>query len=129
MKYVYIYTGGAPRISSQIKLFRGDSSSKNQDIVTVHGGDALTGSLFFSLFGSKADADYMNVIQFDALVAGNHEFDAGDAGLANFSKQLDNDILSYNREFLFIYLKLQMIITCIKKKTIKICIFVKVQRN
>lgn len=85
--------GGAERISAQIKQFR--NSTKNPT-VTVHGGDAVTGTLFYTLFGPAADAAYMNEVGFDAMVAGNHEFDDGDSNLAEFARLLNATILSYN---------------------------------
>jgi 5'-nucleotidase / UDP-sugar diphosphatase len=66
----------------------------------VHGGDALTGTLFYSIFGPRADAAYMNEVRFDAMVAGNHEFDDGDKGLAKFAKLLKAPIVSYNCKLL-----------------------------
>ena len=85
--------GGAARISAQIKQFR---NSSNNPTVTVHGGDAVTGTLYYTLFGPAADAAYMNEVGFDAMVAGNHEFDDGDSVLAEFANLLDAPILSYN---------------------------------
>lgn len=89
---VRVYYGGAERISAQIKQFRNSTGRS----VTVHGGDAVTGTLYYSIFGPQADAAYMNAVEFDALVAGNHEFDDGDSVLAEFATLLDAPILSYN---------------------------------
>jgi 5'-nucleotidase / UDP-sugar diphosphatase len=52
--------------------------------IKIHAGDAMTGTLFYTLFEGKADAAMMNQICFDAFALGNHEFDNGDAGLAKF---------------------------------------------
>jgi 5'-nucleotidase len=46
----------------------------------VHAGDAVTGTLYYSLFEGEADAQLMNEVCFDAFAPGNHEFDHGDAG-------------------------------------------------
>lgn len=79
-----VEAGGFPRVGAQIKSLR----SANENVLTLHAGDALTGSLYFTLFGSEADARMMNNVCFDAFTIGNHEFDTGDAGLATFLQQL-----------------------------------------
>ena len=58
------------------------------EVLKLHAGDALTGSLYFTLMQGKTDADLMNLICFDAMVLGNHEFDEGDLALANFIEAL-----------------------------------------
>jgi 2',3'-cyclic-nucleotide 2'-phosphodiesterase (5'-nucleotidase family) len=46
------------------------------DVYTLHAGDALTGSLFYTAYGPKIDATWMNAANvFDVMVLGNHEFD------------------------------------------------------
>jgi hypothetical protein len=64
----------------------------------LHAGDAITGTSFYSFYGPAPDAAVMNTAGYDALVAGNHEFDDGDANLANFTRLLNNPVLSYNRK-------------------------------
>ena len=79
-----VEAGGFPRIGAQIKALR----AANDNVLTLHAGDAVTGSLYFTLFGSEADARMMNNVCFDAFTIGNHEFDTGDAGLVKFLQQL-----------------------------------------
>lgn len=79
-----VESGGFPRIGAQIDHLR----QKNEHVLTLHAGDAITGSLFFTLFGSEPDAMMMNSVCFDAFTIGNHEFDKGDAGLSKFLNQL-----------------------------------------
>jgi len=50
----------------------------------VHAGDALTGTSLYSYFKGLADAAAMKHANFHAVALGNHEFDDGDANLANF---------------------------------------------
>ncbi|MCM2679772.1 5'-nucleotidase C-terminal domain-containing protein [Echinimonas agarilytica] len=52
--------------------------------IKIHSGDAMTGTVYYSLFKGEADAAVMNDICFDVFALGNHEFDDGDAGLARF---------------------------------------------
>jgi len=82
-----IEAGGFPRVAAQIKALR----EANNNVLTLHAGDALTGSLYFTLFGSEADARMMNNVCFDAFTIGNHEFDNGDTGLAEFLQQLGTE--------------------------------------
>lgn len=77
-------SGGFPRVAAQIETLR----QRNKHVLTLHAGDAITGSLFFTLFGSEPDAVMMNQVCFDAFTLGNHEFDNGDAGLKAFLDQL-----------------------------------------
>ncbi|TCM59385.1 5'-nucleotidase [Acinetobacter calcoaceticus] len=55
----------------------------------MHGGDAMTGDLYYNLTAGKADADVMNTVCFDSFTPGNHEFDDKDAGLNKFLGFLD----------------------------------------
>ncbi|MGM0631525.1 MAG: bifunctional metallophosphatase/5'-nucleotidase, partial [Pseudomonadota bacterium] len=82
-----VEAGGFPRVAAQLKALR----KANNNVLTLHAGDALTGSLYFTLFGSEADARMMNNVCFDAFTIGNHEFDNGDAGLAKFLQQLGTE--------------------------------------
>jgi len=72
--------GGFPRVASMIKSLQ----STKTNPLTLHAGDALQGTLFYSLFKYEADAALMNTVSWDAFVLGNHEFDDGDENLANF---------------------------------------------
>lgn len=79
-----VQSGGFPRVAAQIDALR----QQNEHVLTLHAGDAITGSLFFTLFGSEPDAVMMNQVCFDAFTIGNHEFDHGDKGLKTFLDQL-----------------------------------------
>ncbi len=61
------------------------------NVVKVHAGDAITGTLFFSLFKGEADAALMNEVCFDIFELGNHEFDEGDQGAADLIGYLNDD--------------------------------------
>ena len=65
--------------------------STNNNVIKLHAGDAISGSLFFTLFKGEADAALMNEICFDAFVLGNHEFNEGDKGVAKFIDFLKSD--------------------------------------
>lgn len=81
---VEVTYGGMPMLTALFESL----VSKNDNVVKIHAGDAITGTLYYSLFGGEADAAMMNEICFDMFALGNHEFDDGDAGLARFLDDL-----------------------------------------
>ena len=75
-----VRSGGMPAVVAKMK----ELEAANGNVVKLHAGDAVSGSLFFTLFKGEADAALMNEICFDAFALGNHEFNEGDTGLAKF---------------------------------------------
>ena len=73
-------TGGFARVVTQIAAIR----QRHDHVLALHAGDAITGTLYYTLFNGAADAALMNQVCFDAFALGNHEFDNGDAGLKTF---------------------------------------------
>lgn len=65
-------------------------SGQKEHVLKLHAGDAVTGTSFYTLFNGVTDAAVMNEVCFDAFVLGNHEFDDGDTGLANFLDALNS---------------------------------------
>ena len=76
-KKTYVQMGGFPRVISKINALK--CSSKNP--ITLHAGDMIQGTLFYTLFKSAPDIEMMNQLTWDAVTLGNHEFDDGDEGL------------------------------------------------
>jgi len=79
--------GGFARVASVISGY--EVTQKN--LLKIHAGDAQTGTLFNPLFEGEADSAVMNRVCFDSFTLGNHEFDAGDAGLRKFLDFLKSD--------------------------------------
>ena len=79
-KTTQVQLGGFPRVTALVNQL---AASKPHPL-KLHGGDAITGDLYYTLFQGEADAALMNSICFDAMVVGNHEFDSGDKGLKQF---------------------------------------------
>ena len=77
---VEVTYGGYPLL---VSLFA-ELEAANENVLKLHAGDAITGTLFYPLFSGQADAEMMNQVCFDAFGLGNHEFDDGDAALARF---------------------------------------------
>ncbi len=77
-----VSVGGFPSVVAKFDEL--EAAHAGDNVVKVHAGDAITGTLFYSLFSGEADAALMNEVCFDLFELGNHEFDDGDAGLADF---------------------------------------------
>jgi 5'-nucleotidase len=88
--------GGFPRAVALMQKMEEEALTAGNDVLKVHAGDALTGTVFYTFFGSAMDAAVMNVASFDAFVLGNHEFDGGDANLADFLTLLEFPAVSFN---------------------------------
>jgi len=81
---VDIKYGGFPRIVTLMD----DMVTANPNTLKLHAGDAITGTLWYSIFKGVADAAVMGKACFDAFALGNHEFDDGDSVLADFLTEL-----------------------------------------
>ena len=79
-------------MAQEIKDFR----KNNKNTLILHAGDAVTGTLYYTLFEGKADAQLMNAINFDAFTLGNHEFDDGNKFLKSFLDALTIPVISAN---------------------------------
>jgi len=98
---VQVSAGGFARVASAMKELAAQSHGS---AVKIHAGDAVTGTLYYSLTDGQADADLMNTVCFDAMTLGNHEFDHGDSALKRFIDRLhgghcQTPVLSANVRF------------------------------
>ncbi|HLV76388.1 MAG TPA: 5'-nucleotidase C-terminal domain-containing protein [Marinobacter sp.] len=78
--------GGFSRLTT---LFA-QAEAEYDNLLKLHAGDAITGTLYYTFYEGEADADLMNTICFDAFALGNHEFDGSDDGLKVFLDHLNN---------------------------------------
>ena len=81
---VEVRYGGFPRLVTLMD----DMAAAKANTLKLHAGDAITGTLWYSLFKGDADAAVMGKACFDAFALGNHEFDDGDSVLADFLTRL-----------------------------------------
>lgn len=93
-KPVLVEVGGMARVATQIKALR----SAHKNTLTLHAGDAMSGTLYFTLFKGQADVALLNAIGFDAFTLGNHEFDEGDDVLAKFIEKAEFPVITSNVE-------------------------------
>ncbi len=68
----------------------------NPEVLLVDAGDAVQGTLYFTLFGGKVEQKVLNDLAYDIQILGNHEFDNGMEALAGNYKNARPTILSSN---------------------------------
>lgn len=73
-----IDAGGAALISAEV----GRARREEGNVLFLHAGDLVQGTLFYTVYGGRADAAVYNAMGLDAMALGNHEFDRGSEGLA-----------------------------------------------
>ncbi|RYH03578.1 multifunctional 2',3'-cyclic-nucleotide 2'-phosphodiesterase/5'-nucleotidase/3'-nucleotidase [Salipiger sp. IMCC34102] len=66
------------------------------DVLLLDAGDQFQGSLFFTRYGGELAAEFMTQLDYDAMAVGNHEFDNGPEGLAEFLDMVEFPVLSAN---------------------------------
>lgn len=79
---VTVESAGFARVTQSIE----ELAAQSTNVIKLHAGDALTGSLYFNQAGGvgEPDAALMNTVCFDAFTLENHEFDKGDSGQKSF---------------------------------------------
>lgn len=65
----------------------------------VDAGDVFSGTLYFNQYLGLADLEFMNLIQYDAMTFGNHEFDKGSEVLNDFIEHAEFPFVSSNVNF------------------------------
>lgn len=86
--------GGAARLVTAIGDRR--KALEGQNVLLLNGGDNFQGSLFYTTYKGKAEAEFMNLMKFDAMTVGNHEFDDGEDALVPFLDEIRFPVLSAN---------------------------------
>lgn len=82
----------AARKATAVKEFR----EENPSSLLVDAGDVFSGTLYFNEFKGLADLEFMNLLGYDAMTFGNHEFDLGTKPLADFIKNAEFPFVSAN---------------------------------
>lgn len=91
---VRVALGSVARMAALVRQTR----EHHPHVLFLHAGDMVQGSLYYTLFHGRADAQVYNAMGLDAMVAGNHEFDRGTAGIATLLDHADFPILSANMD-------------------------------
>ncbi|MDF2068170.1 5'-nucleotidase C-terminal domain-containing protein [Bacillus sp. Cr_A10] len=89
----------AKRVTA-VKEFRKSKPSA----LLIDAGDVFSGSLYFNEFRGQADVEFMNLMKYDLMTFGNHEFDLGSSAeghkaLADFVKKANFPLVSANVDF------------------------------
>ncbi|MGE8001630.1 5'-nucleotidase C-terminal domain-containing protein [Lysinibacillus sp. NPDC093190] len=90
----------APKRATKVKELR----AANANSLLLDAGDVFSGTLYFNEFAGEADMKLMNLMGYDAMAFGNHEFDLGaspegHAALAKFVKGAEFPLLGANLDF------------------------------
>ncbi len=72
---------------------------ENKNTMIIHGGDAVQGTLYFSMFKGEVEFAAIDSMGYDMITLGNHEFDNGVVKLANYYNKLKTPIVSTNYDF------------------------------
>jgi 5'-nucleotidase / UDP-sugar diphosphatase len=86
--------GGAARLVTAVRDRR--DALDGQNVLFLNAGDNFQGSLFYTTYKGTVEAEFLNLMETDAMVVGNHEFDDGEDGLAAFLEVVDFPVLGSN---------------------------------
>jgi len=84
--------GGMARLKTALD----DVRAHQLNVLVLHAGDAVQGTLYFNVFEGAAEFDFLNALGLDAMALGNHEFDKGPASLGRMLAIARFPILSAN---------------------------------
>ncbi|MCE1225175.1 MAG: bifunctional metallophosphatase/5'-nucleotidase [Geobacteraceae bacterium] len=87
--------GGFARLKTVIDQMR----TEDRELLFLHGGDVVQGTLYFTLFNGLPEFDFLNLLGLDAMTFGNHEFDRGPAAIPAWIKRSRFPWLSANIDF------------------------------
>ena len=87
--------GGVVRRATYIDQTR----KENKNLLLFDAGDFLQGTPYFNLFKGEIEVKAMNLLGYDAVTLGNHEFDYGLEVLENVARLAKFPIVSSNYDF------------------------------
>ncbi len=87
--------GGAAREMTVINQIRAEGGNS----ILVDGGDRFTGTLFHQQWRGEEASRIMNMMKYDAMTVGNHEFDNGYDTLGKFVDELNFPIITSDVTF------------------------------
>ncbi|MBM7649297.1 2',3'-cyclic-nucleotide 2'-phosphodiesterase/3'-nucleotidase/5'-nucleotidase [Bacillus ectoiniformans] len=73
-----------------------EARAEKPNALLLDAGDVFSGTLYFNEFKGQADLEFMNLVKYDAMTLGNHEFDMGTETLAAFIKNAKFPLVSAN---------------------------------
>ena len=90
-----VQAGGFARLQTLVDEMR----AANPDLLLLHAGDAVQGTLYFTLFNGQPEFEFLNRLGLSAMTLGNHEFDRGPAAIASYLRWARFPIVSSNIDF------------------------------
>ncbi len=87
--------GGVVRRAAYVEKMR----NENDNVLLIDAGDFLQGTPYFNLFKGEVEIEAMNLLQYDAITLGNHEFDYGMDVLIDIVKKAKFPIVATNYDF------------------------------
>ncbi len=87
--------GGVVRRAAYVDKMR----NENENVLLFDAGDFLQGTPYFNLFKGEVEVEAMNILKYDAITLGNHEFDYGMEVLADVVKRAKFPIVCTNYDF------------------------------
>ena len=88
--------GGAARLATAIRDRRAELDAEGTPHITLDAGDQSQGTLFYTTYRGRAEVEMMNLIGFDAMTLGNHEFNNGPDSLAEMLSGAEFPIVAGN---------------------------------
>ncbi|UWQ20940.1 bifunctional UDP-sugar hydrolase/5'-nucleotidase [Jannaschia sp. W003] len=85
--------GGTARL---VNAVRDAKARAGENVLLVDGGDQFQGTLFYTQYKGAMSAEMMNMLGYDAMTVGNHEFDDGPEVLREFAETIEFPILMSN---------------------------------
>ncbi len=88
--------GGVARRKTMIDAKKASATTNGEEFLLIDAGDVFQGTLYFNQFQGQADLEFYNLMGYEAMAIGNHEFDSGQQTLVDFIKGANFPIISAN---------------------------------
>ncbi|WP_172331619.1 bifunctional UDP-sugar hydrolase/5'-nucleotidase [Mangrovicoccus sp. HB161399] len=86
--------GGVARVKAMMDRLRGELAGEK--VLVLDAGDQFQGSMMYTAYKGEVEAAFMEMIGFDAMAVGNHEFDDGPDNLSKFLGMVSFPLVSGN---------------------------------
>ena len=87
--------GGTARLVTAVA----EARARSNNTILVDGGDQFQGTLFYTFYKGAMAAEFMNLLGYDGMTVGNHEFDDGPEVLRGFMDSVEFPVLMSNADF------------------------------
>nr|CAD7440907.1 unnamed protein product [Timema bartmani] len=89
--------GGMARVASEVRKIRARAASgEGPNVLFLNAGDTYQGTVWYTFHKWRIVARFINLLDFDAISLGNHEFDDGVSGLIPFLNNVTCPVLASN---------------------------------